>query len=367
MTTNNDIKFMKKALSLAKKGQGHTSPNPMVGAVLVKNGKIIGKGYHKKAGLPHAEIEAFNDAKLKKNFINGSTLYVTLEPCCHTGKRTPPCTDAIIWEKVKKVFVSTLDPNPQVSGNGIKILKDKGIDVHVGLLQDKSEKMNEYFNKYIVDKIPFVVLKMAATLDGKIASRTGNSKWIGSEQQRRLAHIQRAEVDAVLVGINTVIKDDSRLNVRINKKNITQPVPVVLDTKLRISPGAKIFEANESVVIATASSDESKIRSLEKKGASVIKIRKNKDGMVSFPSLLRVLGKMGISSILIEGGSTVSASAIKSGIVDKILFFYSPRLIGGDGISMIGPLGKNTVKNAINLRDVSYKKFNDEIMVEGYI
>lgn len=195
----------------------------------------------------------------------------------------------------------------------------------------------------------------------------GHCRRCQGEFHRVIQYRTFARAEARLAIVHRELLDQPVRLVRINKKNITQPVPVVLDTKLRISPGAKIFEANESVVIATASSDESKIRSLEKKGASVIKIRKNKDGMVSFPSLLRVLGKMGISSILIEGGSTVSASAIKSGIVDKILFFYSPRLIGGDGISMIGPLGKNTVKNAINLRDVSYKKFNDEIMVEGYI
>lgn len=367
MPNNTDIKFMKKALSLAKKGKGHTSPNPMVGAVLVKNGKIIGRGYHKKAGFPHAEIEAFNNAKKNGNSIIGSTLYVTLEPCCHTGKRTPPCTDAIILEKIKKVYVSTLDPNPSVSGRGIKFLKENGVDVEIGLLEEQSKTMNEFFNKFIVKKIPFVILKLAATLDGKIASKTGDSKWIGSEEQRKTAHQIRAEVDAVMAGINTIINDNSRLNARIENKKITQPVPVVLDSKLRISPKALIFKANRGVIIATTVSKESKEKSLEKAGAKIVRVRQNKDGMVSLPHLLKLLGKMDISSILIEGGSSVSASALRSNIVDKVIFFYSPKILGGDGISMIGGLNKSSIKNAIDLKKIIYKKFKNELVIEGYI
>ncbi|MGH7885255.1 MAG: bifunctional diaminohydroxyphosphoribosylaminopyrimidine deaminase/5-amino-6-(5-phosphoribosylamino)uracil reductase RibD [Thermodesulfobacteriota bacterium] len=367
MPNNTDIKFMKKALSLAKKGEGHTSPNPMVGAVLVKNGKIIGSGYHKKVGLPHAEIEAFNNAKKKGNSIIGSTLYVTLEPCCHAGKRTPPCTDAIIWEKVKKVYVSTLDPNPEVSGRGIKFLKENGVDVEVGLLEDKSKKMNEFFNKFIVKKIPFVILKLAATLDGKIASKSGDSKWIGSEEQRKIAHQLRSKVDAVIVGINTIKKDNSRLNARIKNKRITQPIPLVLDSKLRISPNAAIFKANRKVIIATTVLNELKEKSLEKAGAEIIRVRQDNDGMVSLPHLMRFLGKMDISSILIEGGSTVSAAALLSNIVDKVIFFYSPKILGGDGISMIGGLNKESIKRAIDLKRIKFKNFKDELVVEGYI
>lgn len=367
MPTEKDIKFMKKALSLAKKGEGHTSPNPMVGAVLVKNGNIIGSGYHKKAGLPHAEIEAFSDAKNKGNSIKGSTLYVTLEPCCHKGKRTPPCTEAIVREKVKKVCVSTLDPNPKVSGKGIKNLRENGIKVETGLLGDQSKKINEFFNKFIVSKKPFVILKMASTLDGNIASKTGDSKWIGSNEQRKKAHLLRAKVDAVLVGINTIEKDNSRLNARIDNKKITQPIPVVLDSKLRISPKANVFKFNEKVIIATTIIVKSKMNNLEKQGAYILKVKQDKYGKISLPDLLKLLGKMDISSILIEGGSTVAASALKSKIVDKVVLFYSPKILGGDGLSMIANLQKTSIKSAIKLKDISYKKFNDELMVEGYI
>ncbi len=367
MPKDNNLKYMQKAFSLAKKGEGHTSPNPMVGAVLVKKGKIIGSGYHKKAGFPHAEIEAFNDAKKKGNSIIGSTLYVTLEPCCHTGKKTPPCTEALVREKVKKVYVSTLDPNPKVSGNGVKFLKDNGIDVEVGLLENKTQKMNEFFNKFIVTKRPYVILKMASTLDGKIASRTGDSKWIGSPEQRKRSHLLRAKVDAVLVGINTIEKDNSRLNVRLPKKKISQPIPVVLDSKLRISSEAKIFKAHSSAIIATTLLKGPKVKLLEEAGAKVIKVKKDKKGNVSFPDLLRILGKMDISSILIEGGSAVAASALKSKVVDKVVFFYSPKILGGDGLSMIGELQKSSIKNSITFKEVNYKKFNDELMIEGYI
>lgn len=367
MTDHIDKKYMKKAISLARKGDGHTSPNPMVGALLVKNGNIIGKGYHKKAGLPHAEIEAFKDARKKKKSISGATLYVTLEPCCHTNKRTPPCTDAIIREKIKKVCIATLDPNPEVSGDGVKTLRKNGIEVEVGCMGEEAFRMNEYFNKYIVQKIPFVVLKMAATLDGKIASFTGSSKWIGSEDQRKNAHIQRSKVDAVLVGINTALNDDPSLNVRLKGRKISQPVPVILDSNLKLSTDAKVFKVSESVIIATNSKNKAKTKSLQDAGAKVIRVRKNKDGNLSFPGLLRRLGKMGISSILIEGGSKVAASALSSKVVDKVVFFFSPRLMGGDGISMIAPLGKKNIKNAINLTQVSYTKFGNEIMVEGYI
>lgn len=367
MATEKDIKFMKKALSLAKKGEGHTSPNPMVGAVLVKNGKIIGSGYHKKAGLPHAEIEAFSDAMKKGNSIKAGTLYVTLEPCCHEDKRTPPCTEAIIREKIKKVYVSTLDPNPKVSGKGIEFLKDNGIEVEVGLLEDQSKKLNEFFNKFIVTKRPFVILKMASTLDGKIASKTGDSKWIGSTEQRKRAHLLRAKVDTILVGINTIEKDNSRLNVRLSNKRITQPIPIVLDSKLRISSDANIFEIHNSAIIATTVIKEKKAKSLEEVGAKVIKVKKTKEGKIDLKNLLRLLGNMDISSILVEGGSEVAASALKAGLVDKVVFFYSPKVLGGDGISMIGKLQKKSIKNAVNFKNISYTKFKDELMVEGYI
>ncbi|NIP29417.1 MAG: bifunctional diaminohydroxyphosphoribosylaminopyrimidine deaminase/5-amino-6-(5-phosphoribosylamino)uracil reductase RibD, partial [Candidatus Dadabacteria bacterium] len=357
MASLKDIEFMKKALKLAKLGEGNTSPNPMVGAVVVKKGEIIGRGYHRKAGLPHAEIEAFNDAVNKGHILKGSTLYVTLEPCCHLDKRTPPCTEAIMHEGIRKVFVGTLDPNPKVSGNGVDYLKGKGIKVESGILEEDCRNINEFFNSYIVNKIPFVVLKMASTIDGKIASKTGDSKWIGSPEQRKIAHELRSKVDGVLVGINTVLKDDPQLNVRISKKNITQPVPIVLDSKLRIPLNSNIFKIHDKSIIVTTSENRSKVRKLENVGAVVLKVRSNKEGMISIKDLLRRLGKMEFSSILIEGGSQVGASFLKQKLVDKVNFFISPRIIGGDGISMIGDLNKVSIKDSIEIKNPNIKKF----------
>ena len=232
MPVDIDKKHMAAAIRLAVKARGMTSPNPLVGAVLTKNGKVIGRGYHKRAGLPHAEIEAFQDARKSRKKIEGSTLYVTLEPCCHKGKRTPPCVDSIIKEKVAKVVVSSLDPNPKVSGKGVSKLKRNGIEVVTGVLKDKSSAMNEAYIKYITKGEPYVILKLAATLDGKIAASSGDSKWIGSDTQRRYAHKLRSQADAVMAGIGTVLSDNPSLNVRL-KGDHKDPVPVVLDSDLR--------------------------------------------------------------------------------------------------------------------------------------
>ena len=251
MRKHQDEKYMSIALKLAKRAEGMTSPNPLVGAVVVKNGEITGKGYHRKAGLPHAEIEAFKDAEKKGREIKGSTLYVSLEPCCHKDKRTPPCVDAIIERGVTKVVVGALDPNPKVSGKGVNALREKGIDTITGVLEHKSREINESFNKYITTGKPFVTMKLAATLDGKIATRTGDSKWIGSEKQREYAHRLRSQADAVMVGIGTVLTDNPRLNVRLGGKTVRQPVPVVLDPGLRTPPESSILTLHGSVFIVT--------------------------------------------------------------------------------------------------------------------
>ncbi len=361
-------KYMSIALSLAKRAEGMTSPNPHVGAVLVRDGEIIGKGYHKKAGLPHAEIEAFKDAERKHLRIKGATLYVSLEPCCHRDKRTPPCVDAIIEKGISRVVVGSLDPNPKVSGEGVEALRKKGIDVVTGVLEDKLREINEGFSKYIKTGTPFVTLKLAATLDGKIATGTGDSKWIGSEKQRAYAHRLRNRADAVMVGIETVLTDDPRLNVRLGKKAVRQPVPVVLDRKLRIPLKSNIFTIHESVIIATEKSpDRNKGQKLENAGAKVIEIGRNSDGLLDLKKLMSVLGNHEITSLLIEGGSKVAAQALKSGIVDKIVFFYAPRIIGADGLSMIGDLGISCVKDSLGIDRMKVKRFNGELMIEGYI
>lgn len=363
-----NAEFMKLALKLAKRAEGMTSPNPLVGAVLVKKDKIIGQGYHKKSGSAHAEIEAINHAKKKGQAVKGATLYVNLEPCCHSDKKTPPCTDAVIKNGISKVFVATYDQNPKVSGNGVSVLREAGIEVDVGLLEQEAKEINKIFFKYIKEKMPYVVLKLAATFDGKIATNRGDSKWIGSKRQREFAHQLRNKMDCILVGINTVIKDNPSLNVRIRKRYISQPVPVVLDSHLRISPDANILKVHKNCIVVTSpGSSEKRKKTLEQAGAKVLYSEVNDFGNLNLKSTMKQLSDMEFTSVLIEGGSKVASSAINEGLVDKVVLFYSPILFGGDGVSMISDLAIRDVNKAIRLRDVSIKRYGDELMIEGYL
>lgn len=367
MAMDKHEKYMSLALKLAKKAEGMTSPNPMVGAVVVKRNKIIGQGYHKKAGLPHAEIEAFSDAEKKKKSLSGATLYVTLEPCCHTNKRTPPCVDTIIEKKISKVYVAMLDPNPKVSGKGVRVLRKNGIEVEVGILENKAKQLNEAFTKYMTTGKPFVILKLAATLDGKIAAFTGDSKWIGSPDQRKYAHKLRNKLDGIMVGIETVLKDNPSLNVRLAGKS-SNPIPVVLDGKLRIPLQCNLLNIHCDIIIATSEkSKPRKIESLKKLGATILNIKKDKKGFLDMKEVSRKLGKLEIMSVLIEGGSKVAASALESGIVDKIVFFYSPKIVGADGISMVGELGIPNIKKSLQIKNTKITKIKDEVMIEGYL
>lgn len=368
MPLDKDSKHMTLALKLALRAEGMTSPNPLVGAVLVKNGKVIGKGYHRKAGLPHAEIEAFQDARQSKRNIKGSTLYVTLEPCCHTGKRTPPCVNSIIEEKVSRVVISALDPNPKVSGKGAAALRKSGIEVHAGVLEEKSIKINEAYNKYITTGLPFVVLKLAATLDGNIAAASGDSKWIGSETQRKYAHIMRSRADGVMVGIDTVLTDNPSLNVRLKSRAGRNPVPIVLDSGLRTPSGSKLIKIHSDPVIATTRPvDKTRRERLTAQGARVLTVKKDRSGRVDLRELARLLGELEFMSVLIEGGSKVAAEALRSGIVDKFTFFYAPKIVGSGGIGMIGDLKIQKIRDAIDLSGLAVKKIGSEFMVEGYI
>lgn len=368
MPARNDTEFMRKALRLALRGEGCTSPNPMVGAVCVLGGRIVGRGYHKKAGSPHAEIEAFGDAAKKGFSLKGATLYVTLEPCCHTEKLTPPCTDAIISSGVSDVVVGTIDPNPKVSGKGVAKLRESGIAVRTGVLGRECADINEFFNKHVVSGLPFVILKSASTIDGKIASLTGDSKWIGSVRQRKMAHRLRKKVDGVIVGINTVRTDDPGLDVRLVGGNVRQPVPVIMDSKLRISPKAKIFSTHpRSIIATTESAGPLKAKRLRKLGAEILRLKSDSAGRVSAADLLRELGAMGMCGVLVEGGSRVGACFLSEGLVDKVVFFYSPKIIGGDGMSMIGNLGKESIEDAVNIKNIKVRRFGDELMIEGYI
>lgn len=306
-----DEECMRLALRLAEKGRGATSPNPMVGAVIVKNGRLVGKGYHKKAGMPHAEINALRQAGMN---AKGATLYVNLEPCCFFG-RTPPCTDAIISSGIKKVIIATKDLNPLNNGKGIGILRRHNIKVNVGILKEESQRLNEVFEKYVTTKMPFVILKMAETLDGKIATRAGESKWISCERSRRLVHRLRREVDAVMIGANTARADKPRL--RQGKMKI-----VVRGTKR----GAK----------------------------------------VNLKRLLKNLGKKQITSILCEGGGELAWSFLKDGLVDKLLFFIAPKIVGGrDAKTPVEGEGIKKVNQAIKLKDIKLSKIGEDILLEA--
>ncbi|GBD38804.1 Riboflavin biosynthesis protein RibD [bacterium HR37] len=368
MFRDTDQKYMSLALRLARRAEGMTSPNPVVGAVLVKEGKVIGRGYHKKAGFPHAEIEALLDAEKKGYRVSGSTLYVTLEPCCHRDKRTPPCVEAIIRSGISRVVVGTLDFNPKVKGKGIEILAREGIDVRVGILEERCREINEAFFKYITTKLPFVILKLAATIDGKIATFTGDSKWIGSERQRRYAHKLRSKVDAIMTGIGTVLQDDPQLNVRLGKGFFRQPVPVILDSNLRIPLESRIFKVHVSPIIATTSlASLEKLRRLEDMGVRVIVTDKDESGRVDLVDLVKKLGEMEITSVMIEGGSEVAATSLKKGVVDKVVFFYAPKIIGADGVSMIGKLNISRVGEAIPIERLRLRSIGEEFLVEGYL
>ncbi len=355
---------MQTAITFARKGIGKTSPNPAVGAVIVKNGKIIGKGYHKKAGLAHAEINALKQAGIK---AKGAEMYVTLEPCNHFG-RTPPCTDAIIKSGVKKVFIGMKDPNPLVAGKGIRRLMNAGMDVEVGILEDECKDINEAYIKYIATKTPFVTLKLASTLDGKIATSTGESKWITGETARRFAHRMRAEADAVMVCIGNVLRDKPELTTRLVKGK--DPVRIVVDSKLRTPVNARVLNTKRGgIIIATTkerSQKEKRIKKLKDKGVEVLALP-SKKGEVDLKALMKELGKREIANLIIEGGSTLAASAIKDGIVDKIAIFYAPRLFGKEGLPMIQGLGIKRLKDAVSLSSLEYKRLGEDILVEGYI
>lgn len=358
-----DSHFMQLAFELAKKAEGKTSPNPLVGAVIVKDGEIIGHGYHKKAGMPHAEIEAMNSVN-DKSLLKGSTLYVIFEPCCHYG-RTGPCTKAVIEAGISRVVASIKDPNPKVNGKGFKELAQAGIRCEYGMMEKETAKLNEAFIKYKTKNVPFVILKAAMSLDGKIATKTGHSKWISSEESRRYVHELRNRVDAVIVGINTVLYDNPRLTCRI--ENGKDPLRIILDSSLKIPLHSRILADKNALIATTNSCDKSKIRKLEEKGIGVIVVRKD-EKKVDLKELMHELALRSITHVMIEGGSEVAASALKEGIVDKVIYFIAPKIIGGkDTKTPIGGEGIAEMENALQLKDVDVRKIGDDIIVEGYL
>ena len=353
-----DTQYMRMALKLAEKGSGKTSPNPMVGAVIVKNGKIVGSGYHRQAGDRHAEVFALQQSS-KNN--KSATLYVNLEPCCHFGQ-TPPCTEEIIKSGIKRVVCAMVDPNPKVKGKGIEILKKNKIKIEVGLLEEEAKKLNEAYIKYMTTGLPFVILKWASTLDGKIATVDGDSKWISNDQSRKFAHKLRSQVDAVLVGVDTMIKDDPELNTRLVKgKN---PVKIILDTKGRMSLNSKIVSnaKSERTILATVCADKERFKN---SNLGVWKLKENQKGQVDLLALLKKAGENKITSILVEGGQKVLTSFMQDKLVDKVYCFMAPKIIG-KGLDAVAELGIRKISDSVHLKNVEIKKIEDNVLISGY-
>jgi len=357
-----DESYIRLAIEIAKKGAGKVSPNPMVGAVIVKNERILGAGFHEKFGSKHAEINAIE--KVKEN-IEGATLFTNLEPCSHYGK-TPPCVDRIISEKIKRVVIGTLDMNPLISGKGVKKLKSAGIDVKVGVLENECIELNKFFFKYITKKLPYVSLKAAQTIDGKIADKSGESSWISSLQSRKYVHSLRAKYDAVLVGKGTIEKDDPKLTVRLVEGR--NPKRVVLDANLDIKLSHRIFTKNndKNLIVITSKKNAGKKRKINKLnslGALVLFAKEESGEKVDLKSALRELYKIGIASVLVEGGSEVFTSFVKENLFDDMLMFISPKILGC-GVPLIGNLGIKNLQKSVKAKIGNVEKIGDDILLE---
>jgi len=353
---------MKMALELAEKGRGYTSPNPLVGAVIVKDETVIGRGCHRAAGQAHAEVDAITDAG---GNCKGATLYVTLEPCNHYG-RTPPCTRAILDADMARVVVAMDDPNPGVAGGGSAFLESRGITVSTGILREEARRQNTFFIKHVQTGLPYVIVKSAATLDGKIATDTGDSKWITGEAARVHVHSLRHAVDGILVGVDTIHADNPRLTTRLTGGG-KHPTRIILDTKLSIPETAGVIDEHHAagtIVVAGGSHDEGKKAALLEKGVRIL-TAPLRDGRIDPQKLIEILGKMNITSVLVEGGSRVASSMLRAGVVDRICFFYAPKLLAGDGISMCRGPGPETISEAIRVANIEIKRFGDDILIEG--
>jgi diaminohydroxyphosphoribosylaminopyrimidine deaminase/5-amino-6-(5-phosphoribosylamino)uracil reductase len=349
---------MERALALAELAKGRTSPNPLVGCVVVKDDEIIGEGYHEKAGEPHAEVVALRDA----GDVSDATVFVTLEPCCHEG-RTPPCVDLLRERKPKRVIAAMEDPNPKVAGCGIEALREAGVDVSVGLLEDQARVQNEVFIKYITTGLPFVVAKCGMSLDGKIATRTGDSRWVTGEESRKQVHQIRNQVDAILVGSRTVMLDDPSLTTRLPQDNTKDPIRVILDSSEYLGSDRKVFtiESNAPTWIAVAEKRE--IEGVDE----IIKVPTGSGGL-DIEFLMRELARREVTSVLIEGGGTTLGSAFESGIVDKVMFFVAPKIIGGrEAVSAVDGIGSEMMADAVQLERMQATAVGNDILIEAYV
>lgn len=353
-------KFMKRAIDLAKMGEGSVSPNPLVGAVIVKDGKIIGEGYHKKYGDLHAERNAFLDMKKRGENALGATLYVTLEPCCHHGK-TPPCSEAIIENKIKKVVIGSKDPNKKVNGGGVKALKEASIEVISDFLKEECDELNDVFFHYIRTKMPYVVFKYAMTADGKIATKTGDSKWISSDKSREIVHHLRNKYSAILVGINTVLIDDPMLNVRLVKGR--NPIRIICDTNLSMPIDSKIVKtAKEIETIIAFNKENEKIEELKKSGVRLLQV--SNEEKVNIKLLLKKLGEMGIDSILLEGGGNLAFSFFEKNLINEVHTFISPKILGGAGKTPVVGMGVEKVLDAHMLNVKEIQRVEEDIYIK---
>ncbi|HID06773.1 MAG TPA: bifunctional diaminohydroxyphosphoribosylaminopyrimidine deaminase/5-amino-6-(5-phosphoribosylamino)uracil reductase RibD [Armatimonadetes bacterium] len=360
-----DTYWMRRALKLARRAKGQTSPNPCVGAVIVKDGQLVAEAYHHGAGMPHAEALALQQAGER---ARSATLYVTLEPCCHYG-RTPPCTDAIIRARIKRVVIPFTDPNPLVRGRSVQILRDAGIEVTMGVLEEDAQQLIEDFTKFITTHTPFVTLKLATSLDGKIATRTGDSKWITSERAQRIAHRLRREHTAVMVGINTVLIDDPELTARYGRVE-RQPTRIVVDSTARLPINSRLCQTAERAPIWLATTRRAPLQCkqrLQRAGVRVLTV-KARDGKVDLKALMRRLAREEIMSVLIEGGGEIAWSALDAGIVDKVVWFIAPIIIGGrKAHHSVAGEGIAYLRDAFQLERVSIKRIGSDIMLVGYV
>lgn len=358
--------FMKRAIKLAKIATGHTSPNPLVGAVLVKDGKIIGEGYHHKAGLLHAEREALQDCENRHENPAGATLFVTLEPCCHTG-RQPPCTQAIINSKIARVVIGSRDPNPLVSGKGVAFLKQNGIIVEQDFLKTECDDLNPIFFHFITTHEPYVALKLAQTIDGRIATKTGMSKWITGEKARLYSHILRNKYSAILCGVGTILADDPLLTCRLPPRFHPQnPTRVIMDTNLRTPPESNVAKTAATIptIIAYSTDTNGAAYSLASTGAKLLKLPADKSGKVDFPSLLKALGQQNIDSILIEGGAAVNYTAISSNLVDYVYQFVAPLTFGGAAKNSVMGEGFSQISQSPVFCFKKMRKLGQDVLLE---
>jgi diaminohydroxyphosphoribosylaminopyrimidine deaminase/5-amino-6-(5-phosphoribosylamino)uracil reductase len=361
-----DEKFMQQALRLAARGRGKTSPNPMVGAVVVRGNRIVGRGYHHRAGEPHAEVLALRQAGGR---ARGATLFLNLEPCAHFG-RTPPCTQAILQAGIRRVVAGMKDPNPLVAGKGIQCLRRAGVLVDLGILEAECQELNAAFCTYMTLGRPFIILKAACSLDGKIATRVGDSRWISSPISRAYVHRLRMDVDAVMVGSGTVLKDDPLLTVRRPGERIQrQPLRIVVDSRLRIPLSCQLVQSAgqyRTLVATTAKASPAKIRKLKTAKVEVWTGESDRRGRVKLRALAEELGRRGILSVLLEGGATLNASAIHDGIVDRILVFFAPKIVGGQKApGFLGGEGVSRMGDAEPLKILKVQRMGPDIVVEG--